>query len=170
MKNIKLKKFFDTLLSVLQTIIYSALVASSTFALGNMQLEKLPAIGGAVLAIFLAFTALLYNRARAYGPSPIQRRTLLAAEISLRATMLYIFGILVTAVIFIGLASDPRFHAGVWYKWPTQLGPVIGSVIPTALFGFAFMELYSSVQLILKPMSFFTSVKKHMRMKGILRR
>lgn len=106
-------------------------VVNGTFVvrLSNMQLEGLPTFGGAMLALVIAITSLMFNRARAYPVGPLQRRTLLAAELCLRATLLLILGAVLTAMIFpfvlaAGYMSTPMD------KWPTQWVPMVCAFIP----------------------------------------
>lgn len=68
-------------------------------------LDGLPTLAAAILTVFAATTSLLYNRARAYTPGPLQRRTLHAAEQCLRATLLLIIGVAWTSVVFYWLPA-----------------------------------------------------------------
>ena len=68
--------------------------------LGTMRFEDLPTLGAAVLAVSVALTSVLYNRARAYPAGAVQRRTLLTAELFFRATVLISIGISAAAIIF----------------------------------------------------------------------
>lgn len=65
----------------------------------TLQIKDIAPYFLSVLAAFYAFTAVLYNRARAYPDGPTQRRSLLAAEEALRATMLYLVFLILGAVI-----------------------------------------------------------------------
>lgn len=51
------------------------------------------------LAVLFGFSALLYNRSRAFQPGPTQRRSLYAAERALQATILFTSGIAIGAII-----------------------------------------------------------------------
>ena len=90
----------------------------TVFRLGNMQLDGIPAAFAGGLALLAAMTSLLFNRARAYPMGRTQRRTLLAAELLFRATIVAAFGVIISALTFPYLAS-----AG--YK------PVAGEMMPT---------------------------------------
>ena len=106
-------------------------VVNGTFVvrLGSMQLDGLPTFGGATLALAVAITSLMFNRARAYPVGPLQRRTLLAAELCLRSTLLLTLGAVLTAMIF------PFVHAAGYQptamdKLPTQWVPMVCAFIP----------------------------------------
>ncbi|WP_085683131.1 MULTISPECIES: hypothetical protein [unclassified Pseudomonas] len=45
-----------------------------------------------ILAVLFGFSALLYNRSRAFQPGPVQRRSLYAAERALQSTVLFALG------------------------------------------------------------------------------
>lgn len=51
------------------------------------------------LAVFYGFSALMYNRARAFSPGAEQRRSLYAAERALQATLLYVCSIALAAAL-----------------------------------------------------------------------
>lgn len=51
------------------------------------------------LAILFGFSALLYNRSRALNAGPAQRRSLYAAERALQATILFVSGLAIGAII-----------------------------------------------------------------------
>ncbi|MBP4001373.1 hypothetical protein [Pseudomonas koreensis] len=46
-----------------------------------------------ILAVLFGFSALLYNRSRAFQPGPVQRRSLYAAERALQSTVLFALGL-----------------------------------------------------------------------------
>ena len=71
--------------------------------LANMQLDGLPTLIGVILALMAATTSLLFNRARAYPAGAVQRRTLLSAELFLRATLLAMVGSMVVFSVFFPL-------------------------------------------------------------------
>lgn len=120
-----------------------AVVPSITvFRLGNMYLDGLPTAFGASLALLAAMTSLLYNRARAYPPGKTQRRTLLAAELSLRALVMAICGVVLAAFIFPYLISL-GFQTTPWMKIPLQPIPTISAfVIGLFFLRSAFFLLY----------------------------
>lgn len=107
--------------------------ATILLRLGNMQLDGLPTFVGAMLALLAATTSLLFNRARAYPGGPIQRRSLLAAELCLRATFLAALGAVLAALIFPLLASSGYVSTPV-DKFPTQWAPMLLAFVPALLF------------------------------------
>lgn len=86
--------------------IVAVIPSITVFRLGNMQLEGLPTAFGGGLALLAAMTSLLFNRARAYPAGKVQRRSLLAAELCLRAVMFAMLGVVLTAFVFPYLASS----------------------------------------------------------------
>lgn len=117
---------------------------------GWPKLDGLPTIAAAVLTVFVATTSLLYNRARAYGPSPIQRRSLHAAEQALRATLLLVIGIALTAAVFYWLPDSQRTDPGI--AEPKHVLPTLLAMPCGLLFGFAAWAYVGSLQTLLPPM------------------
>lgn len=114
----------------MESVVLGVLNGTFVLRLGNMQLDGLPTFGGATLALAVAITSLMFNRARAYPVGPLQRRTLLAAELCLRSTLLLILGAVLTAMIF------PFVHAAGYQptpmdKLPTQWVPMACAFVPT---------------------------------------
>ena len=105
-------------LKLVEILIVGIVPTFTVFRLGNMQLDGIPAAFAGGLALLAAITSLLFNRARAYPMGKMQRRTLLTAELLLRATIVAALGAIITALIFPYLAS-------LGYK------PVTGEMIPT---------------------------------------
>jgi hypothetical protein len=65
----------------------------------TMRVRELGPVLLPVLAVFVGFSALLYNRARAYPDGPIQRRSLYAADEVMKSTVLYLFGLMLGGLI-----------------------------------------------------------------------
>lgn len=72
------------------------------FHILTYNFQPLAAVCIPVLAVFFAFTALLYNRARALARGRSQYRALYAAERAMQGTLLFFLGT-VTGAIFVGL-------------------------------------------------------------------
>lgn len=122
--------------------IVSVIPTITVFRLGNMHLEGLPAAFGGGLALLAAVTSLLFNRARAYPAGKAQRRTLLAAELSLRAVMFATFGVVLSAFVFPFLASS-GYQTAPWEKLPNQVAPAAAALIVALFFlRAAFFLLY----------------------------
>lgn len=94
-KRLTLRLFFFTIFSLGSTIffttIYHYLAQKEFFYLATLCLP--------ILAILFGFSALLYNRSRAFNPGPAQRRSLYAAERALQATILFTSGLALGAII-----------------------------------------------------------------------
>jgi hypothetical protein len=103
---------------LIEIVIVGIIPTLTVFRLGNMQLDGIAAAFAGGLALLAATTSLLFNRARAYPAGRTQRRTLLAAELFLRGTIVAAVGAIISALIFPYLASSG-------YK------PVTGEMIPT---------------------------------------
>lgn len=66
-----------------------------------------------ILAVLFGFSALLYNRSRAFPPGPVQRRSLYAAERALQSTVLFALGfgsgaIVATIITQLKLSLDAK--------------------------------------------------------------
>lgn len=134
---------------------------SILFRLGNMQLEGIPTFLGAMLALLAATTSLLFNRARAYPSGPLQRRSLLAAELSLRATLLAALGAAVAAVIWPLLVSAGYVPTPM-DKFPTQWVPMLLAFLPALFFIAASLELIQAGR-VLAPTFFIFLRARHIR-------
>jgi len=121
------------LLNPLEAAIVAVVNVFVLFRLGNMQLEGMATAIGAVLALLAATTSLLFNRARAYPAGAVQRRSLLAAELSLRATFAAAFGAVITAIIFPMLQSSGYAPTPI-NEYPTQWVPMFMAFVPTLFF------------------------------------
>ncbi len=100
--NVNKEKSFSRLftrifLQVLEVGIVSVVPTITIFRLGNMDLDGMPAAAAGGLALLTALTSLLFNRARAYKDGRVQRRSLLAAELGLRALIFAAGGVCVAA-------------------------------------------------------------------------
>lgn len=115
----------------------------TVFRLGNMQLDGIPAAFAGGLGLLAAMTSLLFNRARAYPSGKTQRRTLLAAELLLRATIVAAFGAIISALIFPYLASS-GYTPVTGEMMPTQAVPLMVAFIIAGFFlRAAFILLYA---------------------------
>ncbi|RYH64492.1 MAG: hypothetical protein EON54_06430 [Alcaligenaceae bacterium] len=131
-----------------------------------LQTDGLMPLAAAVLTVFAATTSLLYNRARAYPPGPLQRRTLHAAEQSLRATLLLVVGIALSAAVFFWL---PAASATSTFKTSTTgLAATMLSAPSILLFGFAAWLYVGALETLLPPM--ITSLETRLRFRRELER
>jgi len=127
------RKVAKYLFAPLEGVIVAVVNTLLLFRLGNMQLEGVPSALGATLALLAATTSLLFNRARAYPSGALQRRSLLAAELCLRAFLLAAFGAVLVALIFPVLQS-PAYPPTPVEKFPTQWVPLFCAVLPVLFF------------------------------------
>lgn len=115
------------------TLVESVVVGTVTgilfVRLSNMQLDGLLTFGAGAIALTVAITSLMFNRARAYPDGPLQRRTLLAAELSLRSTLSLAIGAVLTAMIF-PFVQAVGYQPTPMDKFPTQAVPIVCALIP----------------------------------------
>ena len=127
------RKLTRWIFSPLEAVVVSVINATLLMRLGNMQLEGLPTFVGAALALLAATTSLMFNRARAYPAGRVQRRSLLAAELTLRATFLSVVGAVLAAIIFPTLQSSGYVPTPA-DKLPTQAVPALLAFVPMLFF------------------------------------
>jgi hypothetical protein len=97
---VQLKRLAQRTAAFLQSASALLIATIGLLKLAWMNFEGLPTLAASVFGVFVATTSLLYNRARAYPTGRVQRRTLFAAEHALRATLLLVVGVTITAVLF----------------------------------------------------------------------
>jgi len=120
-----------------------------TFRLGNMQLEGLPAFAGATIALMLAFTSLMYNRARAYPDGPTQRRSLLAAEKGLQAILQALGTFIFIAIVFSNLQWSGFYPPTPIEKSPPLNLPGYFSLISSLMLMFTTMKIFNATGCVL---------------------
>jgi len=97
-----------------------------------------------ILAILFGFSALLYNRARAFQPGPVQRRSLYAAERAMQATILFLLGISSGAII-----ATIAWQLKVDFSNPPEPNAILPFfIIPIMLVLFSFGSFFFAVQAI----------------------
>lgn len=129
--------------------VFSAMNVYVTFRLGNMQLEGLPAFAGAAIALMLAFTALMYNRARAYPDGPTQRRSLLAAEKGLEAVLQALGTFIFIAIVFSQLQWSGSYPPTPIEKIPPHNLPGYFSLISSVMLIFTMMKIFDATGCVL---------------------
>lgn len=158
---VKMRRRLQAMLNGCRSLSWAVVAGIVLYRLGYPKLEGLPAIGGSVLTVFVATAALLYNRARAYGPGALQRRTLHAAEQALRATLLMIVGMALTSTVFYWLPdsqrTDPRLPE------PQHFLPTLLAMPSGLLFGFAAWAYVGAFQTLLPPMITPLSARQRFR-------
>jgi len=143
----------------LEAIILAVVNSALLFRLGNMQLEGLPTFIGAALALLTATTSLLFNRARAYPAGPVQRRSLLAAELVLRATLLAFLGAVLIALFF-PLLQSAGYQPTPAEKWPKQILPTVMAVIPLLAFVVSSLLLLSAGRVLAPTLLMFLRARR----------
>jgi hypothetical protein len=156
--SIKARRLTRKFIEFFQDIFFSIVAALVVFRLGNMQLEGLPTFAGVSIGLLFGFTSLQFNRARAYRSGPIQRRTLYAAELSFRATLVFTLGAIVTAIIFRFLADG--YVATPPSKMPTQAAPAICALISLAFLAYTVYTLSRVTRLLIHGMISPLSVRR----------
>lgn len=129
------------------------------FRLGNMQLEGLVTFAGGAAGLLFAFTSLQYNRSRAYQPGPMQRRSLIAAELALKATLAFTAGAIVTATIYF-LLSELGYQPSPWNRTPAQKVPALLAFIPLDFFAYTVCVLWRATRVLLHGMLVSLSVRR----------
>lgn len=138
-------------IELVQGFVLSAVAAVVLFRLGNMQFSGLLTFAGAATGLLFAFTSLQYNRARAYRSGAAQRRSLMAAEITLRATLAFTLGAILTSMIYLFLATA-GYQPTPENRWPTQILPGLFAFVPLAFFTYTILMLAKSTRILLHGM------------------
>ena len=151
-KSVIRRKRRQALFRHLQEASILILMVVLVFKLGNMQLEGLPTIVAASLAIVIAFTSLMYNRARAVSNRRTRFRSLVAAELGLRSTLFAIVGTAFVALVFPYL-TGAGYVQTVASKYPTQIPPFLASLAAIGFFCPGLFLFLAAVR-VLSPMPF----------------
>lgn len=115
-------------------IVWGSLLAFAFRRLATMQVEGLAGLAGALFAIMVAFTSLMYNRARAYKEgSETNNKSLQAAEGGLQSTLVFIAGVAI-GTAFYGLLDAFGYKEVSTFSEIQSYIPLIVSVGPLALF------------------------------------
>lgn len=77
---------------LLFAVVSTLFFASLQHYLETKQFSALATVCGPVLAVLFGFSALLYNRARAFPSGKEQRRSLYAAECAMQSTLFFLAG------------------------------------------------------------------------------
>ena len=150
-----IRLFFFTIWSLGITIFFSAFYH---YLIRN-EFLYLATLCFPILAILFGFSALLYNRSRAFQAGPAQRRSLYAAERALQATILFV----------LGLASGAIVATIMWqFKGNTPNTPespilLIIFFIPIVLVLFSFSAFFFSIRAISHRMVRFVHTRELLR-------
>jgi fumarate reductase subunit D len=140
-------------------VVIVAMMYTTTMRVSDVAPALLP-----ILAAFFAFSALLYNRARAYPDGPIQRRSLYAADEALTATILYLLGLMFGALITFGLA-DANFKVSKTPAFgdPQQTKLLILYIIPLFFVGLSFYSFAHALRIFCKNLTVQNYLRKRVR-------
>ena len=89
-------KIFD----ILAWVLFITGVLAVLVRLGSMNLDGVAPVAMASIALGIAYTSLLYGRARAVEDGPSRRRTLVAAEKAFRGVVVHIIALVVGTLIY----------------------------------------------------------------------
>lgn len=115
-------------------IVFGSLLVFTFERFATMQVEGLPTLAGALFAVMVAFTSLMYNRARAFKEgSATNNLSLQAAEGGLKSTLTFIAGAAVATAFYGLLRAFGYTQVGSLSELHTFI-PIVVSVGPLALF------------------------------------
>lgn len=129
-----------------------------------MQFSSIFPVIGIGLGLLIGFTGLMFNRARAYPEGKIQRRSIFAAEMGLKAIGLQVVAISIGGVIFYVLTIThirPNFLLTIYKQ---NLFLYFGAVVPVAISIAGQLEIYKALNYILPPILKDPSRKKVLRL------
>ena len=142
------------LLSLFAFLIFIASLPLVLIRLGSMQLEGIPQLALASVAIGIGYTSLLYGRARALEDGPWRRRSIVAAEKALRAVLMHIFSIALGVVLFAQLSACGYEARQIdWKSKRLMLNletlPAFLAFVPIVLVAWAALMYYGSLRCLL---------------------
>lgn len=112
--------------------------------LSSRQFDGLAVVAASALALLFSFSALLFNRSRAFPSGPIQRRTLLAAEYAASAAIYFMIGVVISLIV----------GTGLWYSKGGNLTQLRGFdfllvlVTPIVFVISSFREFFVALQIV----------------------
>jgi hypothetical protein len=139
-------------MSVLDTgliLIWLGSLAMLIYFFASMNTRGLLNTGVVLFGAQIGYTSLLYNRARTFDEGTVRRRTIIAAEIALRATMLYLAVFAIASAAFAALSSAGYQETKIdWNSTPffanAALAPLIASIVLVFLLQINFFILHRS--------------------------
>jgi hypothetical protein len=109
------RAFYYALYLLLATLFFGAMI----HYIATRQFVAIAALVVPTLAVLFGFTALLYNRARAFPAGAEQRRSLYAAERGMQAAILFLVALGVGLVV--GVSQHLQMQAGTISKSKPQV-------------------------------------------------
>ena len=138
---------------VLLTAIAPGVGLFLSFARADLQI--LVALGVGLPALLIAFTSLLFNRARAWPAGATQRRSLIAGEILLRALFLTVLTIIISLGITYFMPknaylSHPIVPSDYFFPYVKELNPRLWFyVVPCLTFFSAYVNVWQAFRIAL---------------------
>lgn len=147
MKSFRTRKYAPRIFSgLVDWFIMTAVASLVVVRLGNMNLSGVAATSAAFIAVTVALTSLLYNRARAHSAGPLQRRTLFAAEMALRSVLLILVGVVAFGIAVLWL-NDYGFRESAMSGFPPNAAPFWVSLPVALIMAVGVLHLVSAVQI-----------------------
>lgn len=138
-----------------------------SFAKADLRILIPLAVG--LPALLIAFTSLLFNRARAWPVGRMQRRSLLAGEILLRAVYTMVLTVLMALAITYVMPKDAYLQviapSDYFFPYVKELNPrLFFYVIPCLTFFSAYVSVWQAFKLVLHKSCFVARPKglKHL--------
>lgn len=146
------------LLSLVDTgfvIIWVASVGALIYYFASMSVRGLFNISFVLFGAHVGYTSLLFNRARAYDDGPLKRRTLVAAEVGLRSTMLFIAVTILGAFSFtlltnLGYVETPMNWSGSKLFANAATAPTLVAFFLVFFLQLSFLALHRSVVILVR--------------------
>ena len=151
----------------LNVIGYATVYVTVLEFVSKLMFKELASMLLPVLAVFFGFSALLYNRSRAYPEGPIQRRSLYVAEAAMQATFLYLTAILLGAIITwwviqLGIKFEEIPASAASPEMPS-LGLTLIYGLPLFLMGLSFMTFSTALRVVGQRLFFAGRIRKRLR-------
>ena len=142
-------------ISIVAVAVWTIGFVGVAYRLGSMQIEGLPAVALGVMALGFAYTSLLLNRARALEDGKTRRRTLAAAEVALRATVMYLLFLCISATAvsaMLNLGFTPKNLNWQSKQLTADLDfiPLIVAINCAGLAQFSAVAYFNSVKLLVR--------------------
>ena len=131
--------------------------------LAMMNFDGLYTVIGIVLGLMIAFTGLMYNRARAYPEGKLQRRSLLAAETGLKAICFALVAVAIGGLIFYVFSLQgiqPTQGVSLFRQRPLLY---FGSFVPAVIAFNALAEIFNALNYVVPQVVREHSTKKRLR-------
>lgn len=129
---------------------FGALTAVLYFELAGMRIGAWTQLSLVILGLLIGFTSVLYNRARALPAGSLHRRTLYAGELVLRASVFYLIGLMLAALIHFLLSASGYKPEPAHLIPPQRVVPVVLFFLPMLFIVFAFLSAFTALRVLLR--------------------